>query len=194
MPKIIQDELVYQATIDEILANGYTGTTMKRIAQCADVSALTLFRKYESKAKLVVRAVEANLQGMENEIGAFTGDISADLLRVIQVFSQISPQQHGLFGLILLELSRYPELEEVLTIPSTIIRAAGNLIEQYQAIGILRKDLQASQIVQILLGPITIHPLIRQADSVISILPLAPKEYVDQFLYGHLQRGMSSSA
>ena len=51
MPKVIEDEDVYQAVIEVVAEYGYSGATTKQMADAADVSEVTLFRKYGNKAQ-----------------------------------------------------------------------------------------------------------------------------------------------
>jgi AcrR family transcriptional regulator len=59
MPKIVTDETIYNAAMQTVFERGYAGATTKQIAEAADISEVTLFRKYDNKAKLIKQAITA---------------------------------------------------------------------------------------------------------------------------------------
>ena len=48
MPKVIKDEKIYGAVMQVVSERGYASATTKQMAELAEVSEVTLFRKYES--------------------------------------------------------------------------------------------------------------------------------------------------
>ena len=62
MPKIIEDEKVYQAVMQVVSERGYARATTKQMAEAAQVSEVTLFRKYGSKQQLVRQAISSIVQ------------------------------------------------------------------------------------------------------------------------------------
>ena len=59
MPKIIDDEKVYQAALQVVIERGYARAKTKQIADAAGISEVTLFRKYENKAELIKQIFDA---------------------------------------------------------------------------------------------------------------------------------------
>ena len=57
MPKIVKDEDIYSAVIQVITEKGYVGATTRQMAEAADVSEVTLFRKYGSRYDLYNRGI-----------------------------------------------------------------------------------------------------------------------------------------
>ena len=53
MPKIVHDKDIYQAVIQVISECGYAGATTRQMADVANVSEVTLFRKYGTKLQLI---------------------------------------------------------------------------------------------------------------------------------------------
>ncbi|MEM7334630.1 MAG: helix-turn-helix domain-containing protein, partial [Chloroflexota bacterium] len=78
MPKVVDQTQIFNAVIELLIKKGYAGTTTKEIAQVAGINEVTLFRRYHSKAQLVIQAVEnlANHEMMGDSI-QFTGDLEA---------------------------------------------------------------------------------------------------------------------
>ena len=75
MAKQIDDEQVYAATIELLLAKGMQGND-KMIARKAHVNEVTLFRKYGSKAQLVAAALAHERDQMTVDSVDYTGDVS----------------------------------------------------------------------------------------------------------------------
>ena len=85
MPKIIDDEKVYRAAMQVVIERGYARAKTKEIAEAAGISEVTLFRKYGSKAGLVKQAITATAVQMDfTSASHYTGDVAADLERVVQ--------------------------------------------------------------------------------------------------------------
>lgn len=154
MPKIVKDEDIYRAVMQVVSKRGYAGATTRQMAEAANVSEVTLFRKHENKLQLVKQAVAELVAQADFEAATrFTGDISADLLRVVQAY-QDSAVKHGqIIFMMLSEMPRYPELADLLDIPNEIFTDIGNLFEKYQSQGILRLE-HPLHGVAALLGPL----------------------------------------
>ena len=98
MPKVIADMQIFQAVMEIIAERGYAGATTRQIAEAAGVSEVTLFRKYGSKAELVKRTISALVEQTEFESATqYTGDIRADLLRVLQAYQEAVILTRALF-------------------------------------------------------------------------------------------------
>lgn len=192
MAKQIADSQVYTATIDILLAHGYAGATTKRIAKQAGINEVTLFRKYGSKAKLVAAAVaHERIQLAAQEI-AYTGDVVADLLSIVQIYHNATPHYSQLFALIIAEIVRYPELRETLRVPHQMIEKFGRLMARYQQEGKLRKG-EPILIVGALLAPVIIDTMLRSADPDFPAPPLDLRLHVERFLGGYGLSGGSVS-
>ena len=109
MPKIVEDRIVYQAVMRAILERGYSGATTRHIAAMAEVSEMTLFRKYDSKAQLVIQALISVLETMNfDKVSQYSGDVFADLAQIVEHY-QMLVRKHGPFMTVLLaEIPRHP--------------------------------------------------------------------------------------
>ncbi|MEZ4519923.1 MAG: helix-turn-helix domain-containing protein [Chloroflexota bacterium] len=76
MPKIVDDETVFQAAMQAVMSRGYDGATTRQIAESAGISEVTLFRKYGSKSELIKRAFTAQGVHFDFELAAATQAIS----------------------------------------------------------------------------------------------------------------------
>jgi AcrR family transcriptional regulator len=184
MPKIITDEEIYQAVMKVVSERGYAGATTKQMAEVANVSEVTLFRKYNNKLQLIKQAVAALVAQTDFETAIqYTGDVTADLLRVVRAY-QDSAVKHGqLIFIMLSEMPRYPELVDLLDIPLEIYTGIGNLFAKYQSEGILRQE-HPLHAVAALLGPLMYSAMLSGALPVYSIPPLNLENHVAVFLEG----------
>lgn len=187
MPKIIADETIYEATIKVIMERGYTGATTKQIAETAEISEVTLFRKYESKANLVKQAIAFLAEQLDYETKAqYTGDPFADLLQIVEMY-QGSVEESGRFlYTILLELPRHPELAEIIETPLNMMTHFGHLLVRYQKEGVLIEE-HPLHSVATLLGPLMIANMVRLSTKDVPLPPIDLRNHVHNFLNGRLQ-------
>lgn len=184
MPKIVEDEQIFQAVIQVISERGYAGATTRQMAETAEVSEVTLFRKYESKAQLVKQAILSIIEKTDfGSVPQYTGDVHADLLRVVQAY-QDTAVQHGLFIFTLFtEFSRHPELAEPMDEPLRIFKNIAELIVRYQTEGVLRQEYPLYAVAN-LLAPVMYISTIQNAklDNQMPVLDLS--KHVTNFLEG----------
>ncbi len=185
MPKILENEQIYRAVIQVVAERGYSGTTTKQMADAANVSEVTLFRKYGSKQQLVKQAISSiiNLSDLASA-AHFTGDINVDLTRIVQAY-QDSAGKHGSFITTLFsEMSRHPELVDSIDEPFTIFLDMGKLVARYQENGQLRKE-HPLHLLAVLLGPVMYITLLCNAMPKSALPPLDLSNHVKYFLEGH---------
>lgn len=87
------DEAIHQATLDELREVGYGQLTMERVAARAHASKASLYRRWPSRAELVVDALRHNLPDFGP--APDTGDLRADL---IALFRAIAADMAGPLG------------------------------------------------------------------------------------------------
>ena len=185
MPKIVENEQIYRAIMQVVSERGYAGATTKQMADAANVSEVTLFRKYGSKVQLVKQAIASIVDRTDFSTSAqYTGDIHADLLRVVQAY-QNSAVKHGDFvSALFLEMSRHPELVGTIDEPLNIFLAIGELIARYQDDGQLKKG-HPMHTVAVLLGPLMYTAMMRRAIPIAQLPQLDLSNYVKDFLNGY---------
>lgn len=184
MPKIIEDEQIYQAVMQVVSERGYAGATTKQMADAANVSEVTLFRKYENKAQLVKQAISYLVSQTNFASSAhYTGDVHADLLRVVMAY-QDTAVKHGLFIFALFaDLARHPELMGSMEEPFSIFQSFGALIARYQDEGVLKAE-QPLHAVASLLGPLMYITIIRREKLDSQVPPIDLSTHVTYFLEG----------
>ncbi|HKJ27183.1 MAG TPA: TetR/AcrR family transcriptional regulator [Anaerolineales bacterium] len=186
MPKILEDDQIFRAVIQVISERGYAGATTKQMAEAANVSEVTLFRKYENKAELVKQAIASILEETDFSTAAqYTGDAHADLLRMVQAYRDSAVRHGFFFAALFTEISRHPELSASLDAPVEIFHAFTKIIERYQNEGVLQKA-PPSLVVASLLGPLIYIKLMGDVISTDALPTINLNAHVQALLEGHL--------
>jgi AcrR family transcriptional regulator len=184
MPKIIEDQTIYQSAIRVVIERGYSGATTKQIAEAAGISEVTLFRKYGNKAQLVKQAIMAMAGQIDLQTAAaYTGDVAADLLRVVETYQASAGEFGQFFYTVLLEIPRHPDLSDSLESPIELINHVGKLIARYQSDGVLVQE-HPLHAVAALWGPLMATNLIRSAAPAVAPPQIDLQAHVAQFLDG----------
>jgi AcrR family transcriptional regulator len=185
MPKIVKEDEIFKAVIKVVVKQGYHGATTKEIADAAGVSEMTLFRKYENKAQLVIQAFTSLQQRIDIQAAArYSGDVAVDLQRVVDLYLNLA-NRHGAFIVILFfEFPRHPELAELIDRPWSMVKAVEALISRYQAEGVLRSEPPLQAVID-LIGPVIYGVMIKEAVPSIDLTSLKAASHVDRFLEGH---------
>ncbi|MGH3669430.1 MAG: TetR/AcrR family transcriptional regulator, partial [Pseudonocardiaceae bacterium] len=104
---------IYRATLDELRAVGYADLTMEGVAARARASKGSLYRRWPSRAQLVVDAVHHTLPSC-GELPD-TGSVRGDLLGCLQGFVRLlnGPSGEAIRGL-MAEVIRNPDLREII--------------------------------------------------------------------------------
>jgi AcrR family transcriptional regulator len=188
MPKIIDDEMVYQAVLHTIIERGYAGATTKQMASAAGISEMSLFRKYGNKLQLVKGAITwiAEQTDYESNIG-YTGEMTTDLLQLVSLYQE-SVIKHGQFFIILQsEMPRYHELMEITETPFSIFKSMAQILVRYQEEGRLRQEHPLHALAS-LLGPMIYTSMMQKASLGESPPELDLLLHVDGFIDGHALR------
>ena len=100
------------ATLQLLQEHGYDRLTIDAVAAMARASKATVYRRWPSKAELVLAAF---IEGCRQvAIAPGTGTLRGDLLRLGGVICQQAHQQAGTIRAVLVEVSRHPALREAL--------------------------------------------------------------------------------
>ena len=184
MPKIITDMHIFQAVLEIIAERGYAGATTRQIAEFAGVSEVTLFRKYGTKAELVRRAIRALIEQTEFEASTqYTGDIRADLLRVLSAYQEAVIMHERFFFVLFAELNRTPELADSFSQPFGLFQSIGELLSRYQSEGVLKSENPLHSAAS-LLGPLIYFSMIAHSVGDTSMPSIELKIHIQHFLEG----------
>jgi AcrR family transcriptional regulator len=184
MPKIIPEKQIFQAVIETISKHGYAGATTRLIAETAGIGEVTLFRKHGTKAELVKWAIAALVEQSEFESAThYTGDLHADLQRILRAYEQSVISKAAFFMVLFTEIQNTPELANAFTQPMGLYRATGQLLMRYQEQGVLKAENPLHSVAS-LLGPLIYISMISQTIGTGELLPLDLETHIAHFLNG----------
>ncbi|MFZ5436134.1 MAG: TetR/AcrR family transcriptional regulator [Bacillota bacterium] len=187
MPKIIPEKQIFDAAISVFLARGYERATTKEISEVAGMNETTLFRKYNSKAELLKQALLDYARSMPLDQIQYTGNLQEDLVSITKVYLRNNQSYGDLIPVLLSEAPRYPELQEVLEAPLSVMQAVGEVLVRYQREGLLRPE-PVLVTIGALVGPFIVNRLIRRAGPVIVVPEIDAHAHVAWFLQGRQVR------
>ena len=177
------DDAIRQATIEGLLADGYGGLSIERVAAAAGVGKTTIYRRFAGKAELVADALAARVGPPPMpDTGRFRGDVR-------EAFRQGFSDERVALGTVLLprilgDASRSPELAEIVdrTFLGPRREAALAAIRRGVERGELRPDLDLESAVDLLVGAIVYRLLYSGGD--ISLLDTLPERHLAAALAG----------
>jgi AcrR family transcriptional regulator len=183
MPKVIDENKIFETVIDMLVSRGYDGATTKEIAEIADVNEATLFRKYSSKAKLFEKAIEHQLSNTPLTTLVYTGDLEADLYAIVEAYMETNRNHGEIIPTILAELPRHPELKGAFSILWENTQVAAKILQAYQSNGKLKEEPVVASL-NGLLGPLMTSQMFGRTDLELPVLEINPQEQVNFYLRG----------
>jgi AcrR family transcriptional regulator len=183
MPKVIDESKIFSTALDILVSHGYEGATTQKIAEIAGVNEVTLFRKYGSKAGLFEKVIEHQLADTPLNKLAYTGDLEADLLAIVEAYMETNEIHGNIIPLLLIEMPRYPDLQGSFNTPWKNIQLILKIIQKYQKQGQLKNESPLACL-NALIGPILTSQMLRQANLSLPIPAIDPQAHVQNFLLG----------
>ena len=183
MPKVIDEESVFRAVMNIIIARGYENATTKDMAMAAGIHEATLFRKYENKMKLVTLAIEKQFLMVPLAKLTYSGDLEADLRSIVQAYIDTYEMYGAIILTILTEIPRHPGLAEAISTPMANIQSLIKIIAQYQAQNQLKQEPPLTSL-SVLLGPLMLNYMFGRANPDLPMQTIDPQDYVNAFLHG----------
>ena len=143
---------IYEATLEELTAVGYANLKMEHVANRARASKGSLYRRWSSRAELVVDAVHHTIPSCAERPD--TGNVREDLLGCLRGFATLlnGPSGEAIRGL-MAETMRNPELTEV--VRSRFVDPGVNLFLDVLRRGAVRGEVRATALTRRIasLGP-----------------------------------------
>lgn len=183
MPPTITDQKILEAALAVIAERGYAGATTKEIAAAAGINEVTLFRRFDSKRNLLAAAVEQEAENFSAAGIEYTGDLEADLLRIVRFYYGLMTQRGRVVLMLMSEVPRQPELVEIMQTPFGLMRKVSDLIARYQRDGVLVPE-PPTQTFLALLGPLFLGGILGYLDPQTSLESIDPAQQVAHFLQG----------
>jgi AcrR family transcriptional regulator len=183
----VTDTTMFDAALKVLAERGYAGATTRRIAEAAGVNEVTLFRRFGDKRQLILAAIHADLDRLRSDGLSTTGDLEADLIRVVEYYTGIYEHRDGLVGTLLLEGARNPDVAALIAEPLGAMSRLGEIFAGYQRSGEMIEE-PTDFAVQALLAPLLVTTLLRRVTASERALPDA-RSVVQRFLKGRLTQG-----
>ncbi|HWT48360.1 MAG TPA: TetR/AcrR family transcriptional regulator [Mycobacterium sp.] len=101
-----------EVTLRLLQQHGYEGLTVDAVATTARASKATVYRRWPSKAELVLAAFIEGIRQVA--VPPDTGTLRGDLLRLGQLVCEQARQHAGTIRAVLVEVSRNPALNDVM--------------------------------------------------------------------------------
>lgn len=99
-------------TLELLAEHGYDGLTVDAVANTARASKATVYRRWPSKAELVLAAF---IEGMcQVAVPPNTGTLRGDLLKLGEIICAQAHQQASTIRAVLVEVSRHPALSDAM--------------------------------------------------------------------------------
>jgi AcrR family transcriptional regulator len=184
----VTDATMFDAALAVLAERGYAGATTRRIAEAAGINEVTLFRRFGDKRQLILAAIHADISRLADNGLTTTGDIEADLIRVVEYYSDIYQHRNGLVGTLLLEGARSRDVAALIKEPLGAMSRLAKIFAEYQRAGQMVEE-PTEFAVQALLAPLLVITLLRRVTSSEIAVPDA-RTVVQRFLKGRLtERG-----
>lgn len=185
MARTITDTQILKAALNIIAKEGYAGATTRQIASEAGINEVTLFRRFGNKKSLLIAVIEQEAESLTTSGINYTGDIQADLIRVVQFYHHLIEHRGHVVMMMMSEIPRQPELKEAMQIPFSILKKVSALIERYQEEGSLVAE-PTMQAVTGLLGGVFLRGILGVIHTP-QTEPFEANAYVTQYLQGRLR-------
>jgi AcrR family transcriptional regulator len=182
--ELVADATMFDAALKVLAERGYAGATTRRIADAAGVNEVTLFRRFGDKRQLILAAIHADIDRFANDGLTATGNLEADLIRVVEYYSDIYQHRDGLVGTLLLEGARNPDVAALIQGPLAAMSRLGAIFAGYQRGGQMIEE-PTEFAVQALLAPLLVTTLLGHVTGTEVALPDA-STVVQRFLKGRL--------
>jgi AcrR family transcriptional regulator len=102
------DGAIAAAVVDSFVEDGYDGMTVDRVAERAGVGRATIYRRWPTKADLLVDAIrKRTFQDIQDPR---TGDLAADVESMLTQAQAAMLAEHRLVQVLQIEMQRHPEL------------------------------------------------------------------------------------
>ncbi len=184
MAEPVTDATMFDAALAVLAERGYAGATTRRIAEAAGINEVTLFRRFGDKRQLILAAIHADIARLADNGLTTTGDIEADLVRVVEYYSDLYEHRNGLVGTLLLEGARNPDVAALIKEPLGAMSRLAEIFAGYQRVGQMVEE-PTDFAVQALLAPLLVITLLRRVTSSEIEFPDA-RTVVQRFLNGRL--------
>lgn len=173
---------VLDATVACVEECGFGGLTTRRVAELAGVNEVTIFRRFGSKAALIAAAFEREAARMHGLVGDYTGDLHADLLRIVGAVWDATGRRGHVIPAILSELATNADVRAAAGHSLDELNRVTSIIARYQSEGALVEG-PALLTYAALIGPLVYLGILSRLSP--ELPPVDLQRHVRNFLEGH---------
>jgi len=184
MPRHIDVDSLFDATVTVFAKRGYRATTTQEIANRAGVNEVTLFRRYGDKATLVDTALTHALAKSPFARLAVTDDVTADLVVLVRAYAETVEKYGGAVVTLLVEVPRHPELRAAMAAFMPNLLNAVQVIATHQDRGQLTQGDPIEKLLM-LIAPLMMFGLWARTGAEMIMSEFDPNVFVTAFLDGH---------
>lgn len=184
MPKIIDTDRLFTETVQLFAERGYSATTTREIAQRAGINEATIFRRYDTKANLIVAALTHCLANSPFSRLQASQDVRADLLAIVTAYKQTFEEFGGAVTTMMIEMPRHEELRAAGAALLPNMQKCAEIMLSHQSKGRLSSDNPVQQLA-VLISPIMVSGMLAKASPHFNVEGFSPQNLVDGFLAGH---------
>ena len=168
--------------------DGFAATSTRALAARAGTNVASIAYHFGSKAGLVRAAIEARFSSFEATSLTYTGDVEADLVRLVTGYRDFLEELGPVARSLLTELPFVEEVAAATTTLRGVIADVTALIGRYQDEGILQPEPTAT-LIPALFGPIVLPVITRDFAIIDQGDPsdFDPARHVARFLHGRAE-------
>ena len=185
MPRQIDVDRLFEATVTVFAEYGYHAATTQEIAKRSGVNEVTLFRRYGGKAALLNAALSHTLARTPFAEMTVTDDVAADLVVLVRAYAETVQQYGGAALTLLTEAPRHPELREAVAALMPNLVNAARVIAAHQERGHIAEG-DPMQTLMTLIAPIMAFGLWARTGTT-TLASYDPSALVTAFIDGHRQ-------
>jgi AcrR family transcriptional regulator len=123
--------------LDLLVEEGFAGLTMEGVAARAGVAKTTVYRRWDSKAALIIDAFLRG--GRDPQVAPDTGTLRGDLVEMLRAFLHMVQTRGELVQALVAEQRRHPELAE--TFRATFLNQKKAAVGEVLARGVARGEI-----------------------------------------------------
>jgi AcrR family transcriptional regulator len=186
MPKIIDINKIFKATLEVYVERGYESAATKEIAARAGVNEATLYRRFNTKAELVRAALEHELAASPFGHLTASSDAQTDIANIARAYIETFEEFGAVVMQVISEAARVPELEAVVPALLPNLAMAAQIIASHQSAGRIAAGNPFQKLI-CLIAPLAMVGTVTKSGplSLISLASLDPEQAAKAFLKGH---------
>ena len=132
---------------------------------------------------MIEKAIEQRLSDTPLNRLVYTGLLEADLLSILQAYTEVSEVHGEIVPMLFFEIGRDPALEKLFHTLWKNIQLILNIMEKYQTQGQLKKESPLTTL-NVLIGPIMVSHMLQRTNPDLPLPAIDLQQYVDAFLHG----------